>query len=327
MTNDFYVAGIEGGGTKTECAIVSSGGECAGIGHGGSSNLNYVGLEAVCRSVETACREAVRAAGRSGVRALVTGCATLPAKAERMESVIERELGGEIRYYQEGEVALACVDSFDRVGVACVAGTGSTCFGFGTGGKRATHGGWGTPLGDEGGGWDIAVRGLRAAGRASENRGPATSLGAAAAEFFGCPIDGGFLVGVGQRLSTDSAQVAQFARMVSREAAQGDSVALGVLDDAAGELAQLTLSVVRELFSPESEFPVALHGGVFSEQRIADQVRELVLVEFPRAQIRRPMRSPGVGAALLALHDHLESRGIAHEADRFTTIDEDGVEG
>ncbi len=309
MTSSFYVAGIEGGGTKTECAIIDNSGECVGIGHGGSSNLNYVGLDDVCRSVEAACREAVRAAGRSSVKVLVTGCATLPIEYERVVSVIERELGGEIRCYLEGEVALACVGSFDRVGVACVAGTGSTCFGFGHEGKRPKHGGWGTPLGDEGGGWDIAVRGVRAAGMAHEGRGPATSLEAAAAEFFGCPIDARFLVSVGQRLSTDRAQVAQFAKMVSREAAQGDSVALRVLDDAAQELGQLTLSVVRELFSPESEFPVALHGGVFREQRIADQVRELVLKEFPRAQIRRPTRSAGVGTALLALHDHVALKG------------------
>ncbi|MBI2842488.1 MAG: hypothetical protein HYX78_03730 [Armatimonadetes bacterium] len=303
MKQDFLVAGIDGGGTKTECAIVNSHEECLGVGVGGPSNIVYVGIKTVCESVQSACRAAAGGLGNTALSVRATGCATLPIGNPDMEAVVKSHLGGEVCYYSEGEVSLACIDVFDRVGIACVAGTGSNCFGFGEGGRRLNQGGWGFPLGDEGGGSDIALHGLRAVGKAVEQRGPATRLVDLASEFFGEEVSQSFLTRLVPQLLSARAEMAGFARMVSRAAHEGDDVARRIIESAADELSTLILSVAGKLFAPDAEFPVALHGGVFSDNYIADRVASAVREAFPLARVACPVHRPGVGAALLTLHD------------------------
>ena len=299
--NNFCVVGIDCGGTNTECAIVSSRGECLGIGCGGASNPNYVERDTVYSSIETAARLADGAAGTGRPPVLRVACVGLRIGAPGAEAILERRFGGEVSFLNEGEAALACIDVFDRVGLACIAGTGSICFGFGTDGTKVIHGGWGAPLGDEGGAYDVALAGLRAAGRAIEGRGPRTLLESLAAGFVGGEIDRRRMSYVGLRWSR--AEIAAFAKSVSDAAEQGDEVAAGILDRAADELAELALSVARLLFPAEAEFPVALHGGVFNAQRVSRRLTAAIRERYPRARVSKPTHSPGVAAALLILHD------------------------
>lgn len=312
MCEEFCTVGIDGGGSKTECAIVNSHGEVLGVGRGGTSNMNYAAMEEVRESVDEACRVADEAAGSRKTKVVRIGCAMLRvrrpnqskahhhARVAEIERVIEDRFGSEILYLAEGEVALACIDAFDQLGIACVAGTGSSCFGMGQDGKRVVRGGWGSPLGDEGGAYDIAIQGIRAAGKAFEKRAPETTLLELAAEFFGEEFNSWFLRRLGPKVPEMRPEVAKFARIVSKAAEEGDIVAGQILDSAADDLAGLVLCVARALFGSDDEFPVALHGGVFSNNRVAGRTREIVLREFPQARAVQSFHSPGVGAALLA---------------------------
>lgn len=321
MTEDFCVAGIDAGGTKTECAIVNSRGECLGIGYGGPSNAHYVTWETARESLEAAARSADEAAGRDHPPVVVVGSFSFPARRlkqdeevqeqiEALDSIFRQVFGDavQIQYHLEGQVALACIDVFEPPGVACIAGTGSSGFAFGPDGRYVLIGGWGSPLGDEGGGIDIAIRGLKAVGRASEGRGPSTMLESLAAEFFGQPVDGLFLALLGKRISAERTRIASFARMVSAAAEDGDEVAREILDYAARELAGLILGASKKLFTHDTEFPVALHGSVFLNESIQHCVTEAVHEQFPFARVVRSIHTPGVGAALLTLHDLRKSQ-------------------
>ncbi|WP_345964448.1 BadF/BadG/BcrA/BcrD ATPase family protein [Streptomyces sp. BRB040] len=72
-----------------------------------------------------------------------------------------------------------------RAGVVLAIGTGSVAVGIGADGAYARVDGWGPLLGDDGSGARIGTAGLRAALRAHDGRGPATSLLNAAAGLFG----------------------------------------------------------------------------------------------------------------------------------------------
>jgi len=61
-------------------------------------------------------------------------------------------------------------------GVVLIAGTGSIALGRDARGTIARSSGWGHIIGDEGSGYDIGRRSLQAAARASDGRGPTTSL-------------------------------------------------------------------------------------------------------------------------------------------------------
>ena len=55
-------------------------------------------------------------------------------------------------------------------------GQGPIVYGINADGKEARASGWGYLLGDEGSGYDIAIKGLRAVARAADGRGRPTEL-------------------------------------------------------------------------------------------------------------------------------------------------------
>ncbi len=316
MCEDFCTVGIDGGGSKTECAIVNSLGEVLGIGIGGSCNTNYVSAEEMRESIETACTQASEAVGPNRPKVVKVGGGVFrarhiirkslpsPSWVLEIEEFVRGMFESDLESLSEGEVALGCIEEYGRIGIACVAGTGSSCFGFTKEHDMIVRGGWGAPLGDEGSAFDIALHGLRAAGKAYEKRGPDTSLVELASAFFEQELNGRFLRGIGPRVQTRRREVAAFAKVISQAAEDGDRVAGQILGSAAEELGELIKCISRAIFTPEEAFPVALHGGVFNNNRVAERTRETVLGEFPNARITPPLHSPGVGAALLVAHDY-----------------------
>ncbi len=64
----------------------------------------------------------------------------------------------------------------DEVGIVLIAGTGSIALGQDRQGHTARAGGWGYLIGDEGSGYDLGRRAIRAAAKAADGRGLQTSL-------------------------------------------------------------------------------------------------------------------------------------------------------
>ncbi len=124
-------------------------------------------------------------------------------------------------------------------GVTLAIGAGSVALALGQGAARRADG-WGPLLGDEGAGGWIGTRGLRAALRASEGRGPDTALLAAAERMFGrrdrwpAVVDG-------------ARAAARFAPFVARTAGAGDEVAGAILRRAAARLAETARSAASAL--------------------------------------------------------------------------------
>jgi glucosamine kinase len=106
-------------------------------------------------------------------------------------------------------------------GVVLAVGTGSVALALG-GGRLSRADGWGPLLGDEGSGGWIGLRGLRAALRAAEGRGPETALRAAVERVFG-PLPGLPAAIAGAK------EAARFAPEVARVAEAGDAAARAIL--------------------------------------------------------------------------------------------------
>jgi len=305
MHEQFCAAGIDGGGSKTECAIVDNTGKCLGIGYGGPTNPNYSDLEDICEAVKTACIEALNKTGDNHPEIRDIGCDMIPMNDPCVKKTVTEIFKCEnVKLYGEGRVALACIDAFDGFGVACIAGTGSTTFGCAPDGRSAAHGGWGIPLGDDGSAGDIALKGIHAAGLSFEKRGVKTVLEESAVKFFAPDFSLNRIFAFGKGIFSRRSEIAGFSKEVSKAAYEGDSVALGIIEGAAQDLSVLALSVIRELYKPDDSFPVALHGGVYSDKRILSTVKTSILSEFPSAKVMKSIHTPGVAAALLTLHDY-----------------------
>lgn len=131
-------------------------------------------------------------------------------------------------------------------GVVLVVGTGVVALGIGADGALRTADGWGPWLGDEGGGAWIGAAGLRAALRASDGRGPATTLLDAARARFGAPQ------AWPARLA-DAATMASFAPDVLA-ARDDDAAARGIVSAAAEALAATARAA--------GDGPITMVGGL-----------------------------------------------------------------
>src|SRR6185436_11814663 len=145
-------------------------------------------------------------------------------------------------------------------GVVVISGTGSIAYGVSQQGVAARAGGWGPTLADEGSGYWIGRRALAAVMREFDGRGPQTELTPLVLQHFSLPKPQALVAEIyhrpqGRRVISSLAAVVDHAR------AEGDRVALDIMNHAAEELAIAAASVISRLDMRGEQFPILLAGG------------------------------------------------------------------
>ena len=74
MGTERYVAGVDGGASKTVALIGTARGRILGRGEAGSSNYHNIGSVAASQAIKSAITEAKKRAGLHGVRLETDGC-------------------------------------------------------------------------------------------------------------------------------------------------------------------------------------------------------------------------------------------------------------
>jgi N-acetylmuramic acid 6-phosphate etherase len=190
-------------------------------------------------------------------------------------------------------------------GVVLAVGTGVVALAVGPDGAMHRADGWGPWLGDTGGGGWLGQQGLRAALRAADGSGPATSLQAAAIAQFG-PIPN--LVALITGDPAPARLLAEFAPAVAQAARDGDPVATSLLQEAAAALAATTCAAARALgASAPTRF--AMVGGLAALGEVLARPLLAVLHQAMPSLDRVWARGTALdGARFLALHS-----GSLHE--------------
>jgi N-acetylglucosamine kinase-like BadF-type ATPase len=296
--------GIDGGGSKTHAVVTDSSLTVIGEGFSGGSNPLRVGLEEAVVHIEEAVNEACTAAGLT-LRNITSACAAIAGvnhaiHFHTMKDALDRALGLEdIELVTDAQAALQGALG-GRPGVAIIAGTGSIALGMNESGEQARSGGWGPTLADEGSGYDIARRALRAVISSFDERSPKTLLAGKICRRLGIdsPED---LPGVIYNSDSEPVEIAGLAELVDEAALEGDRVAACILADAGRELGKLAVSVIEKLDLQEKSFRVACVGSVFkSGEHVLGPLRDAVLAAARRAEIGPPLFTPAIGAAKLA---------------------------
>lgn len=284
-------AGVDGGATKTLAVVVDAEGREWGRAVSGSGNYQAVGLRRAVEHITAALGEAAKLAGGAPpLAAAWIGLAGVdrPADAALLAPELE-PLAGAVRISNDAELALTALDG--ALGVAVISGTGSIALGRDAAGRQVRTGGWGHVVGDEGSGWEIGRRALQAVARASDGRGPETTLTEALLRQWDLGSPDG-IIGVVYP-ETDKAQVAALSRLVLAAARGGDAVARAILAEAADELALAVGAVARRLEFPEGRVPLALAGGLLvNEGDFRGMVRERVERERRLGQVEVVRDSP-----------------------------------
>jgi len=305
------VIGVDGGGTKTACAVADMEGNLLGLGFAGPSN--YLRLAGGAREAAQTVRDAVEAAMRgagsdtpaSGYRIrvaqLALGGVGIDGVNVAMTEAARAELDAERVYVENDAAAGLAAGVGELYGVVTVAGTGSIAMAVDRAGRRARSGGWGYRIGDEGSGQHIGRLGLTAVTRAHDGRGPATSLVGRALARYGIdtPDD---LRSVMYRQPVNNRDIADFCLDVAAAAQEGDAVALGIMEHAGRELALAACAAARALGMDDGEFPVAPCGSVFKAGDVILDPFDGELTRLaPGARVVYAPYPPVVGAVILAL--------------------------
>jgi N-acetylglucosamine kinase-like BadF-type ATPase len=297
-----YFLGVDGGQSGTTAVIGDETGRILGAGEAGPCNHAAASegrakLERAIRgSVGDACAQAGLDLAKVTFEAACFGLSGGPE--DRLEI-----LGSIVRSRRPLIVTIDAVIALSGAtptgqGIIVIAGTGSISLGRNAEGRTARAGGWGYVFGDEGGAFDIARQALRASLRMEEGWGPPTQLRE-------------LLIGATESRDANDmlhrfygsewprSRVATLAPLVDSAAAEGDSIAEQIINNAAQELAVLAASVRGQLWKTADEVYVAYIGGVFQSARLLERFRTLVELDGI-TRCGPPLRGPAEGALLEA---------------------------
>ncbi|MGH9379547.1 MAG: N-acetylglucosamine kinase [Thermoanaerobaculia bacterium] len=304
-----YVLGIDAGGTKTVGLLADDEGKVLRDTRAGGANLRLhgeLGVEKVLYQVLEALDPP------DPVAAACLGMAGVDRAEDKavIDDVLRRlGLRQGVRIVNDAYVALVAGSSAG-IGIVVVSGTGSIAYGIDPQGHTARSGGWGPLLGDEGSAFWLGHAAVRQGVRATDGRGPATSLYDRIRERVGVEETSGLVEWFyDQELSRD--RVARLASVVEEAARDGDGAASDLLNQAAEHLARAARSVSRQLTFADG-YPVVLAGGAFRACPSLHARLEACL-DLPKARVVRLEAEPATGAVQLALDQLRSHSGRATE--------------
>ena len=199
-------------------------------------------------------------------------------------------------------------------GVAVTCGAGINCVAVAPSGAVARYLSFGSLTGDWGGGGGLASAVMWHAMRGWDGRGPSTALGDAAAACFGLDSVRDVAVAV-HKSELTRAELHRLTSVLFKVAADGDQVALSLVERQAAEICAMAEAAMRRIALPPAGTPVVLGGGVLEARDpllLAAIDRELAR-SAPGATARVLDAPPIAGAALLGL-DHVGAQAAAHES-------------
>ena len=261
------VLGIDGGGTRTRAAI-ADGERILARAENGSIKRLRVGAEAADKNMRALLDDVFAQAGVKGAQAACCGVAssTMPGVKEWIQAVFQ-DFGVERSEVVGDEVIALDAAVKGGPGILQIAGTGSNTIGRAPDGSRECAGGWSSRLGDEGSGYWIGLHSIRRALNAHDREQPTKVLETVGKIWGTKTIDE--LVNLGD--STPGPDFAALAPAINELAEEGDPVALGVMKQAAADLAEFVLLVrskLRRKHNLTEEVPLAWIGSIIGKSRI-----------------------------------------------------------
>jgi N-acetylglucosamine kinase-like BadF-type ATPase len=291
--------GIDGGGSKTECAV---GDEHNILGRftAGTCKIQRVGKDAATASLRAALQGAFYAAkvGTENVQHTSIGIAgsSQPGVADWVRKTVGSIAPGGVTI--SGDHIIAHEAAFHgKPGVLVISGTGSIVYGRNEAGKTLRAGGWGPVVSDEGSGEWIGRNAVNAAllGNADGEKGALFADILKAWEI---------------NTADDIIRVANsypppnFAALfpfVVDACNAGDPLALEVLQRGGDQLARIVLLVMRQLWPENTAINIATTGGAISNsERLRAVVEGSIRREWPRFTISSEAIDPVQGALYIA---------------------------
>lgn len=284
-----YYVTADGGGSKLISILYDEQFNILSVGRAGGTNLNFRTLPDIRADMEKAAKECI------GEERLTVESADFVIVGPKEEFTAALKGVCDLKSHtvlNEGQAALMA-GTGEKYGLLALAGTGSDVFLL-----QSDHndfiGGWGSVLGDEGGGFDVGMQSLRAAIYAEDGRGEDTLILPLIKEEWKLNKLWDMVEKV-YHTNDQRRLVASVTRVTAKAAAMGDKVALELYKKAAYELWRLT-RVVLEKNNGHIEGKICTSGGVWKGSPVMyDEYVRLVKAEFPDVEIVKPVFDPCIG--------------------------------
>lgn len=334
MNENLAVIGVDSGNTKTIAVCATVQGDVIAMHRIGPSNYQTIGPDKARERLWEVVLPLAQAAVSAGVSVVAYGFGLTGLDRPKDAEVLDKITGavmaraGQMGAGPDRPARQMLNDAFlslragtvDGVGVAVSAGTSGNCVGMSMAQERLQVGGLAHELGDGGGAFDIAIAGLRAAGRSRDGRGWPTMihdlvLGALGLQSLDDLMD--FMIpgnepprveGVPTDLERPLPLMVGFlAPLVFKAASMGDLVARRILTDLGADLGlSARIAATRLGFGRDETFPLVLGGSVLmhgEEPSFEDALVAEVRRDFPSARPVKLKTLPVMGALLLAFDE------------------------
>ena len=259
-----YIAGIDGGGTKTTMELRSLDNSLLAKKTFGPFNINSTGEEQFQALLRDLFRELTPITNCSCICIGAAGSSNPQVHKMITQTLANYGFTGILLLKGDHEIALQGALGKDE-GIILISGTGSICYGRDATGKIARAGGWGHLIDDGGSAYRVARDGFAAVMQSIDGRIGPTLL----KDYFFRKLEINTPEEVIPFLyhpQTDKRKIAAFAPLVEQAAAKGDLAALDIIDQNASLLMDLIKAVVHQLSIPKAK--VALLGGMMSHDTL-----------------------------------------------------------
>jgi N-acetylglucosamine kinase-like BadF-type ATPase len=297
--------GVDGGGTKTALCLLREDGRVAARALAPSCYYFTEGIDLVGRVLRQGIDEVCNMASvtPADIRYAFFGLPTYGEVSGDLPALdaIPGEILGHGRYGCDNDTVCGWAGSLGGIdGINVVSGTGSITYGE-RAGRGVRAGGWGELFGDEGSAYWIAIKGLNAFSRMGDGRLPAGPLQETLRTHLALEADLDLVDVVLNRWQGERSEIAALSRVVAGAAEAGDECAARILSEAAEELAGLVDTTRRLLdFGPDEDVPVSYSGGVFNARPVVEGFEAALEHLHDSYELREPLYSPVVGAAIYA---------------------------
>lgn len=321
-----YVLGVDGGNSKTQAVLATTGGEVLGAGRTGNGNHQGQGIEAAQQAIDGAVRAALRQAGISphqvAYASYALAGADLPEDFERLRPAL---VG--LRHARQLTVdndTMAALRAGTDAPTAAVIINGA---GFNAAARHAGRElrlpGLGWASGDWGGGGDLAREAFRLVCRQADGRGEKTLMTPLFLAWAGlAEVETLISALYNRRLPRDF--LLSLPPLVFLAAERGDAVARGLLQRLAEESALTAATLLRRLEALEVPAEVVLAGGLLAGERpllqqpLRRRLAELAPLARPVILTLPPVLGAVQGALELAGVDTATTR--ARLAESYTAL-------
>ena len=305
-----YVLGLDGGGSKTTVQIADTDGKVLIQNKSGSCNYKSVGIEIAKNNINTVILNSLEEVGIPDI-IFKSACFGLAGNDTDEDMRIYNRIifNNKLKKFLNSSTTIICNDS--KIGLIAgsnkknrlmvISGTGANCFGINEDGREAKANGWDYILGDEGSGYTIGLKALKAIVRAYDGRGQHTLLTDMVLDYLKLK-DISELVSWVYDKPFFKEKIAELSEIVCSAAKMGDILSIEILREEAGEAASTVMVVVNKLNLADKDFDLVLVGGVFKcEKYFKNLFFKILKNKFQRINFKSLTEKPVEGAIKLAL--------------------------